>query len=106
IELGLRDRDAEILSRFAGQPGDVERFRAAFPEEQPAVTMPHVVKAIASFERILLSGRSWFDRYLYQDDRSGMSPEALRGSALFFSDRLHCSECHSSFNLSGPVRYE
>ena len=35
-----------------------------------------------------------------------MSPEALRGSALFFSNRLRCSECHGSFNLSGPVRYE
>jgi cytochrome c peroxidase len=106
IELGLKDRDAEILSRFAQAPDDVERFRGAFPGEEPAVSMPHIVKAIASFERVLLSGRSPFDRYLYQDDRSGLSTEALRGSELFFSDRLRCSQCHSSFNLSGPVRYE
>jgi cytochrome c peroxidase len=106
IELGMKDRDAEIVSRFAARSDDVERFRAAFPEEQPAVTMPHVVKAIASFDRVLLSGNSPFDRYLYQDDRSGVSPQQLRGSALFFSGRLRCSECHSSFNLSGPVRYE
>ena len=106
VELGLKDRDAEVLSRFAGRPDDVARFHAAFPEEEPPVTMPHIVKAIASFERVLLSGNSPFDRYLYRDDRSGMSPEALRGSALFFSSRLRCSECHSSFNLSGPVKYE
>jgi cytochrome c peroxidase len=106
IELGLKDRDAEIVSRFAQAPDEAERFRGAFPSEEPPVSMPHIVKAIASFERILLSGRSRFDRYLYDDDRSGMSPGALRGSELFFSDRLRCSRCHSSFNLSGPVRYE
>ena len=106
VELGLKNRDAEILARFSEQPGDVERFRAAFPEEQPAVTMSQVVRAIASFERVLLSGSSAFDRYLYQDDRSGMPAAALRGSALFFSDQLGCSQCHGSFNLSGPVKYE
>jgi cytochrome c peroxidase len=106
IELGLKDRDAEILSRFAQSPDDVQRFRGAFPGEDPALSMPHIVKAIASFERVLLSGRSPFDRYLYRDDRSGMSTEALRGSELFFSDRLRCSHCHGGFNLSGPVRYE
>ena len=104
VELGLKDRDLEVLARFGRE--DVERFRAAFPGEEPAVSMPHIVKAIASFERVLLSGNSPFDRYLYRDDRSGMSPQALRGSQLFFSDRLRCSECHGSFNLSGPVRYE
>jgi cytochrome c peroxidase len=106
IELGVKGRDAEIVSRFTSRSDEVERFRAAFPEELPAVTMPHVVKAIASFERVLLSGNSPFDRYLYQDDRSGVSAQVLRGSALFFSDRLRCSECHSGFNLSGPVRHE
>jgi cytochrome c peroxidase len=105
IELGLKDRDLEVLARFA-QPQDVDRFRAAFPDEDPPVTMPHIVKAVASFERVLLSGNSPFDRYLYQDDRSAMTPEALRGSALFFSSRLRCSECHGSFNLSGPVVYQ
>jgi cytochrome c peroxidase len=105
IELGLKDRDAEILSRFAQVPDDVQRFQGAFPGEDPALSMPHIVKAIASFERVLLSGRSRFDRYLYQDDRAGMSTEALRGSELFFADRLRCSQCHGGFNLSGPVRY-
>jgi cytochrome c peroxidase len=104
IELGLKDHESAVLSRFRGD--DLERFRAAFPEEQPPVTLPHVVKAIASFERVLLSGRSRLDRYLYEDDRSAMPAESLRGMTLFFSDRLRCSECHNSFNLSGPVKFE
>jgi cytochrome c peroxidase len=103
IELGLKGREVEVLARFSDQADDVARFRAAFPQEEPPVTLPHIVKSIASFERVLLSGNSPLDRYLYQDDRSAMSPEALRGMSLFFSSRLGCSECHGSFNLSGPV---
>ena len=52
---------------------------------------------------MLVSADSAFDRYLYRDDHSGMSPAAKRGVALFFSDRLKCSECHGSVNISGPT---
>ena len=77
VELGLKGHEPEVLARFGVCPEDVDRFRAAFPDEQPAVTLPHMVKAIASFERVLLSGRSAFDRYLYEDDRAAMSDRAL-----------------------------
>ena len=63
------------------------------------------MKAIASFERTIVSADSAFDRYLYKDDHSGMSPAAKRGAALFFSDRLKCSECHGSVNMSGPTMF-
>ena len=81
-------------------------MRDAFPTDQPPLTLANVVKAIASFERTLLSADSPFDRYLYRDDKQAMSPAALRGKDLFFSTRLRCSECHASFNLSGPVTFE
>jgi cytochrome c peroxidase len=70
------------------------------------VSLQNIVKAIASFERTLVSADSPFDRYLYRDDKSAMSAAALRGKDLFFSDALGCSECHASFNLSGPVTFE
>jgi cytochrome c peroxidase len=106
IELGLKDRDGEILARLSADPDDIERFRAAFPDEPAPVTMAHAVKAIASFERVLLSGDSPLDRYLYRDDRTAISPAARRGLDLFFSQRLRCGQCHGSFNLSGPVTFE
>ena len=55
---------------------------------------------------MLLSGNSPLDRYLYKDDREAISPSARRGLDLFFSSRLRCGQCHSSFNVSGPVRFE
>ena len=103
IEMGLKGRDTEVLARFTKNSRDADRFRAAFPSEESPVTLSNIIKAIASFERVLVSADSAFDRYLYQDDRSAMSPAARRGVALFFSDRLRCSECHGSVNLSGPT---
>ena len=106
IELGLKGRESEVVARFASRPDDVAAFRAAFPEDAAPVRLETLVKAIAAFERTLVSGDAPFDRYLYRDDKAGMSPAALRGMRLFFSDRLRCAECHGSFNLSGPVDVE
>jgi cytochrome c peroxidase len=104
IELGLKDHDAEVVGRFT-TPEDTAWFTASFPNEPSPVTLANIVKAIATFERTLISGDSPFDRYLYRHDKSGMSPQALEGLTLFFSKRTGCAECHGSFNLSGPVTF-
>jgi cytochrome c peroxidase len=104
IELGLKNREAEIVRRFT-TADDTAWFTTAFPAEPGSVTLTNIVKAIATFERTLMSGDSPFDRYLYRHDKSGMSQAALDGVTLFFSSRLGCAECHGSFNLSGPVTF-
>ncbi len=104
IEMGLKGRETEIVARIAGDETDAALFKEAFPG-QP-VALPALMKAIASFERTLLSGGSAVDRYLYRDDRSALSPAAVRGMALFFSDRFACANCHTGFNLSGPTDHD
>jgi cytochrome c peroxidase len=103
VEMGLKGHEAEVLERFVADADYTERFRVAFPGDPRPITLPNIIKAIASFERVLVSADSAFDRYLYKDDHSGMSPASKRGAALFFSDRLKCSECHGSVNISGPT---
>jgi len=105
IELGLAGHEDEVVARFATRQADADEFRAAFPGEALPVTLANIVKAIAAFERTLLSGDSPVDRYLYRDDRAALSPEAVRGMSLFFSTRLRCGECHAGFNLSGAVAF-
>jgi cytochrome c peroxidase len=105
VELGLARREDEIVHRFK-TAADLVRFTAAFPGEASSLTFTNIVKAITSFERTLVSGGSPLDRYLYRDDRSALSPPAVSGMTLYFSKRLHCSECHGGFNLSGPVDFE
>ena len=106
VELGLKGRESDVTARFASQAEDRTAFHAAFPGEPAPITLPNIVKAIASFERTLVSGDSPLDRYLYRDDKSGMSAAAMRGMTAFFSKRLRCGECHGSFNLSGPVDFD
>jgi cytochrome c peroxidase len=105
IELGLKGREQEAVARFSSAE-DAADFRAAFPGDAVPITLPNIVKAIAAFERTLISGDSPLDRYLYQDDKSALTPDARKGLTLFFSNRLHCAECHGSFNLSGPLNFE
>lgn len=102
IELGLKGREVEVLSRLAADADMAARFRQAFPHEPNPISIDTTIKAIASFERTIVSGNSALDRYLYRDDRTALTEPALRGMRLFFSARLSCAECHGGFNLSGP----
>ena len=61
---------------------------------------PYVItRAIACFERTLISGESRYDEYL-RGNRFALNEKELRGMRLFFSDRLACSECHGGFNFT------
>jgi cytochrome c peroxidase len=102
VELGLAGRQRSLCAQLAADPAYASAFAAAFPGG--AVTFDHVVKAVAAFERTLISGRSPFDRYVFDGEHTALSPRAKRGMALFFSGRVGCAGCHSGFNLSGNWR--
>lgn len=59
-----------------------------------------ITRALACFERTLLSGYSSFDQYVYHGDRQALNAKQLRGLDLFFSDRTNCSSCHSGFDFT------
>lgn len=106
IELGLKGREPAVIARLAADLALAASFATAFPGEADPIAIDTVVKAIAAFERTLISGNSALDRYLYRDERSALTEPAVRGMQLFFSERLSCAECHSGFNLSGPSDHE
>jgi cytochrome c peroxidase len=105
IEMGLKGNESAMVSRIARDPDDAALFKEVFDVPPGEITFDLIVKAIASFERTLISANSPFDRYLYRDDRTALSVEARRGMDLFFSSRLACAQCHSGFSLSGPTVY-
>lgn len=104
VEMGLQ-RSPAVLRRLADAP-TVARFRKAFPDDDPALTFVNLAKAIAAFQRTLLSGNAPFDRYWNHDESAALSPSQQRGMQLFFSKRLSCSQCHRRFNFSGPLQHE
>jgi cytochrome c peroxidase len=105
VEMGLKRDGAALASLLAADPSYTAAFHAAFPHDDAPGTPRNMIKAIASFERTLLSGRSAFDKYVFDDDRAALSAQAKRGMALFFSDRAGCSRCHFGLNFSGPIAH-
>jgi cytochrome c peroxidase len=99
VELGL-DRDNRFLQFIAADGIYKKLFAAAFPGEKEPVTLGNVTKAIACFERTLISGDSPYDRYHFQGDETAVSELAKRGEELFFSRQLTCFQCHGGFNFS------
>lgn len=55
-------------------------------------------RAIASFERILVSGDAPYDAWS-RGDETAMTDAAKRGMVLFF-DEYNCGTCHSSFDFT------
>jgi cytochrome c peroxidase len=94
-EMGNSSLD-EVVARLQ----KISEYSAQFKEVfgRP-VTIEDVGKAIAAYERTLVSGNSAFDRYM-TGDRAGMSDSALRGLAVF-RGKGRCSVCHN-FNMSFP----
>ena len=106
VELGLSGREDQALRRLRADPDYPGLFSAAFQEDPDPVSMTDVTRAIASFERTLISGDSPYDRLVYRDDTGALSESAMRGMRLFFSERLNCSRCHGGFTFSGPITFE
>lgn len=105
VELGLSGNGEELLRRLKADPVYPALFAEAFPEEEDPVTLSTVLRALASFERTLLSGDSPYDRHL-RGDPEALSPAAKRGMTLFYSERLECDHCHSGFNFSDATAHE
>lgn len=59
------------------------------------ITYQKVMKAIASFERTIISGNSPFDRYFYGGDKTALNEAAKRGLEIFRNPvKGNCTACH------------
>jgi cytochrome c peroxidase len=99
VELGLREGDG-----FPPMLGSDAKYRAlferAFPNDADRITNANVTRALASFERSIVSARSPYDRYHYYREDDAISESAKRGEIQFFDQRLSCFRCHGGFNFT------
>lgn len=105
IELGMEGREKVLFARLTADPDYPGMFKRAFPEVEGVINLSTITKAIASFERTLVSFDSPYDRYKYGGDRHALSDSAKRGEALFFGEELECSHCHGGFNFTDNVQH-
>jgi cytochrome c peroxidase len=88
-----------VISRLEKDPTYVTAFKQAFPDESGVISDVTISRAIASFERTVMSGNSPFDRFTQLKDQTAMSEAAQRGYTLFLG-KANCASCHVGFNFT------
>ena len=79
-----------VLDKLKALPDYQGLFERAF---RHGPSMDTVGQALASYERVLISGNSAFDRWYYGHERSALSPLAQTGFTLF-TGKAGCAQCH------------
>ncbi len=106
VEMGMVGREAQILAMLRTDTDYPQAFAAAFGEETVPISLKNMTKAIAAFERSLVSFNSPYDRYRYGGEVNAISEAAKRGEALFHSERLECFHCHGGLTFSDAIVHE
>jgi cytochrome c peroxidase len=105
VEMGFGGREPDLVRRLEEVPLYRVGFATAFPGEPAPITPGNLTRAIASFERTLVSGGSPYDRLVYGDVEDALSPQAREGMRLFFSERTRCGACHGGLAFTGLLDY-
>ena len=88
----MRNTWPTVVQRLQAHPHYPGLFKAAFGTAE--IDSMRVVKAIAQFERTLLSFNSRFDRWFYGGDATALTEQEQRGFDLFMNAG-HCHNCHA-----------
>jgi len=95
IEMGHAHDECETC--IAAVPGYRKRFKDVFGSEK--VNIDNIAKAIATFERTVLSGNSAYDKFKAGDAKA-LSDAQKRGMEIFFSNNARCDSCHEGINFT------
>lgn len=86
-----------VVERMKTNPEYVELARIAYDREPDAFVL---TRALAAYQRTLITGNSRFDKYYYQNEVNALSESEKKGFQLFTSERTNCSACHSGFDFT------
>jgi cytochrome c peroxidase len=85
-----------LMQRLTAIPEYKPRFASVFPKE--GMTPQTLAKAIATYERTIVSERAPFDAWIDGDEKA-ISEEAKRGFTLF-NGKAQCAACHEGWNFT------
>ncbi len=97
VEMGMPTLE-DAMKRVRQIPAYREYFVKAFGEDNP-MTVDNAAKAVAAFERTLITPNSPYDRYV-KGDKSAMTEQQVRGMNTFA--QVGCTACHSGPAFNGP----
>jgi cytochrome c peroxidase len=87
---------SEVVPRLSKVPFYQKQFKVVYGES--GLTIENVAKAIAAFERTIISDNAAYDKYI-AGNTAAMSPSAIRGLALF-KGKANCANCHDGPNFT------
>jgi cytochrome c peroxidase len=105
VELGLHEGDG-FLPMLRSDARYHPLFERAFPGDAGPFTIANVTRALASFERSIISARSPYDSYHFDGEDNAVSDSAKRGETLYFNQHLSCFRCHGGSNFSDATAFE
>jgi cytochrome c peroxidase len=91
------------LRELSADPQMREAFAHAFPDD-PAVTQANLAKALAAFQRTLVSPETRFDRWVKGDDKA-LEPDELAGFSLFVG-KAGCVACHQGWRFTDEAFHD
>jgi cytochrome c peroxidase len=89
----------DVVDRLTSIRGYDQAFKAAYPNQAEPLTFDNTARAIAAFERTLITPAR-FDRYL-QGETNALTPQEKLGMHRFME--TGCTECHSSVTVGGRL---
>ena len=92
----------ELVLRLQAIDGYRDLFARAYPGA--AISPEIVAKAIATFERTIVSGVAPVDRWVAGEE-GALSPAAVRGFVVF-NDKARCSTCHTGWRFTDDGFYD
>lgn len=102
VEMGVNDGNkAQVLRRFQDDPLYQRKFAQAFAAQSAPITWENAIKAIAAFQRTVISGNSRYDQFMA--GKTALTAPERRGMDLFFGEKAECHHCHGSFNFNDQV---
>ncbi len=94
IEMG--ETHENVVKKLNGIGGYRKMFGKVFGSED--VNIDNIAKAIATFERTVLSGNSAFDKYT-AGNKKAMTASQVRGMDVYFN-KAKCDQCHEGINFT------
>lgn len=97
VEMSMPDHQL-VMDRISKIPGYKKMFDKAFGPSK-SITIDHLAKAIAAYERTLITPNSRFDKYI-SGKKKALTEDEIKGFELVKT--TGCFACHSGPNFAGP----
>ncbi len=104
VEMGMAGQEQILFGKLQQDPLYKALFAEAFPEHDGRIDLLTITRALAAFERTLVSVGSPYDKYKYGNELQALGEAALRGETLFYSEKTECYHCHQGFNFTDTLQ--